>query len=310
MSGKDKTSDFFDHCLLLRSQGHGSSEDRSNSMPNCTKIAMFGNAAAEVFSGIVKMRVFLNSQKNQYILKMSDKEADDLDGRVRSFSSSHAQSFQQFRSMLSEVPNKDIFAHRKAVVMYLEHEVNDVMKTFQLFIAARADQLQKSATRRIPTKFKKIEQIDELQIQSTSIKSGSRCRAATMGIVKRDVSDDGGEFFESSQDALSASQTQELEKENAGLLKKYETAVDQARSVERKLFEISQAVTLFADKVLLQEEQISHIYDAAIDSVAHIKQGTEELNNALQHSVSFRVGILFFLAMASVSLLFLDWYSN
>ena len=50
---------------------------------------------------------------------------------------------------------------------------------------------------------------------------------------------------------------------------------------------------------LTQSENVS-------DSIAHVKEGNEQLRSALQHGVTYRVWVLLLFVVAGLSLLFLD----
>lgn len=111
---------------------------------------------------------------------------------------------------------------------------------------------------------------------------------------------DGVEFTEEEQAML-------LEENNA-ILEELEDNLEKLRQSERKMTQIGAELTLFSTMVLEQEETIGTIHDAAITSVSHVKLGNQQLRQASKRGVDFRLSVLFVLVMASLSLLFLDWY--
>ncbi|CAM9178216.1 unnamed protein product, partial [Lampetra fluviatilis] len=58
------------------------------------------------------------------------------------------------------------------------------------------------------------------------------------------------------------------------------------------------------------ERDIDLVHSAVVGTTENIKEGNEEIREAMKNNAGFRVWILFFLAMCSFSLLFLDWYGG
>ena len=58
----------------------------------------------------------------------------------------------------------------------------------------------------------------------------------------------------------------------------------------------------------MQAEAIDQIYDDSIYSADNIIQGNKYLTKAKESNSSFRKFVLLFLIVASIVLLFLDWY--
>jgi syntaxin 18 len=61
---------------------------------------------------------------------------------------------------------------------------------------------------------------------------------------------------------------------------------------------------------LQQEKDVDRISSTVIGTTENVKDANEQIRQAIQRNAGFRVWLLFFLAVMSFSLLFLDWYND
>ncbi|XP_035209227.1 syntaxin-18-like [Stegodyphus dumicola] len=108
---------------------------------------------------------------------------------------------------------------------------------------------------------------------------------------------------------FSPEELQMFEEENQRLYEDMNTLVDEVREIEGKVVEIGRLQEILSEKVLQQDQDINRISDTVMGTTENIKEGNEELREAMKKNAGFRVWILFFLIVLSFSLLFLDWYS-
>uniref|UniRef100_A0A8C8KA90 Syntaxin-18 n=1 Tax=Oncorhynchus tshawytscha TaxID=74940 RepID=A0A8C8KA90_ONCTS len=101
-----------------------------------------------------------------------------------------------------------------------------------------------------------------------------------------------------------------FEQENQRLVSEMSNLVDEVRQIEGKVVEISRLQEIFAEKVLMQETEIDSIHQLVVGATENVKEGNEDIREAIKNNAGFRVWILFFLVMCSFSLLFLDWYDS
>uniref|UniRef100_A0A4W3JB47 Syntaxin-18 n=1 Tax=Callorhinchus milii TaxID=7868 RepID=A0A4W3JB47_CALMI len=102
----------------------------------------------------------------------------------------------------------------------------------------------------------------------------------------------------------------QFEQENQRLLTDMNSLVDEVRQIEGKVVEISRLQEIFTEKVLQQEKDIDNIHQLVVGTTENVKEGNEDIREAIKNNAGFRVWILFFLVMCSFSLLFLDWYDS
>lgn len=81
------------------------------------------------------------------------------------------------------------------------------------------------------------------------------------------------------------------------------------RKIEGQVVEIAQLQELFTEKVLQQEQELNRVSLAMIGSTENIKDGNDQLRDAMKKNAGFRIWILFFIITLSFVVLFLDWYN-
>ncbi|XP_077877155.1 syntaxin-18 isoform X5 [Ictidomys tridecemlineatus] len=112
------------------------------------------------------------------------------------------------------------------------------------------------------------------------------------------------------EDELSPEEIQMFEQENQRLIGEMNNLFDEVRQIEGRVVEISRLQEIFTEKVLQQEAEIDSIHQLVVGATENIKEGNEDIREAIKNNAGFRVWILFFLVMCSFSLLFLDWYDS
>jgi len=111
-------------------------------------------------------------------------------------------------------------------------------------------------------------------------------------------------------DELSPEEIQMFEQENQRLIGEMNSLFDEVRQIEGRVVEISRLQEIFTEKVLQQEAEIDSIHQLVVGATENIKEGNEDIREAIKNNAGFRVWVLFFLVMCSFSLLFLDWYDS
>ncbi|CAO3612078.1 unnamed protein product [Mucor fragilis] len=111
------------------------------------------------------------------------------------------------------------------------------------------------------------------------------------------------------EQALSQEQIQMLEKENSVMLEDLNNTLNQVKSAEKALLEISTLQTQLTNHLAAQTIQTDKLYADAIATTEKVEQGNLQLITARERNKSSRNFMLIFLLGASFVLLFLDWYS-
>ncbi|GAO50622.1 hypothetical protein SAICODRAFT_66730 [Saitoella complicata NRRL Y-17804] len=108
---------------------------------------------------------------------------------------------------------------------------------------------------------------------------------------------------------LTPQQLQALESENKSMLEEFSSTLDQVRGLEKALMEISSLQNVLVQHLVQQTELTDQLYDEAVTTAEEVQRGNTQLKKARERNSSTTKFILVFLIMASLILLFLDWYS-
>ena len=86
--------------------------------------------------------------------------------------------------------------------------------------------------------------------------------------------------------------------------------LDQVRLAEKNVLEMSALSSLFSTHVQAQAEQIEALYQDAIESSRHLDWGNVEMKKTIERKGGAQRIIAFIFLVATLGLLFLDWYSG
>ncbi|XP_064274734.1 syntaxin-18 isoform X1 [Passer domesticus] len=261
----------------------------------------FTSRAREVISHIGKLKDFLLQHRKDYINayshimseygRMTDTERDQIDQDAQVFMRTCADAIHQLRTegvckLYSE--QRAIRVKRvidKKRLSKLEPEQSNVSKS--------PLSTEKSSQSRLEDSEEKVSAEESKDRNLPDAQSN-------LGLW----GDGRGE------DELSPEEIQMFEQENQRLVGEMNNLFDEVRQIEGKVVEISRLQEIFTEKVLQQETDIDNIHQLVVGATENIKEGNEDIREAIKNNAGFRVWILFFLVMCSFSLLFLDWYDN
>uniref|UniRef100_A0A3Q3MH21 Syntaxin-18 n=1 Tax=Mastacembelus armatus TaxID=205130 RepID=A0A3Q3MH21_9TELE len=245
----------------------------------------FSPKAKEVITNITKLKDFLLQHRKDYVsagslissdlTRMTDNERDQIDQDAQIFMRTCSEAIKLLRNEAEkQVASAQIKEHRGAVLDLVEMYLKGVCKLYSEQRAIRVKRM-----------------VDK----------------------KRLVLDNTGEHLWEEgklEDELSPEEIQMFEQENQRLVSEMNSLVDEVRQIEGKVVEISHLQEIFAEKVLQQETEIDNIHQLVVGATENVKEGNEDIREAIKNNAGFRVWILFFLVMCSFSLLFLDWYDS
>ncbi|XP_024283717.1 syntaxin-18 isoform X1 [Oncorhynchus tshawytscha] len=288
----------------------------------------FSLKAKEVISNITKLKDFLLQHRKDYVnagslissdlTRMTDNERDQIDQDAQIFMRTCSEAIKQLRSEAEKrVISTQIKEHRGAVLDLIEMYLKGVCKLYSEQRAIRVKRVvdKKRLSRLEPEHHhsrmvvEKSPQVEQHSEEKTSKEESSSGERSVMEVPDNTVS-----LWEEGQgrvdDELSPEEMQMFEQENQRLVSEMSNLVDEVRQIEGKVVEISRLQEIFAEKVLMQETEIDNIHQLVVGATENVKEGNEDIREAIQNNAGFRVWILFFLVMCSFSLLFLDWYDS
>ncbi|KAJ8385277.1 hypothetical protein AAFF_G00191540 [Aldrovandia affinis] len=281
----------------------------------------FSTRAKEVISNITKLKDFLLQHRRDYVnagslissdlTRMTDSERDQIDQDAQIFMRTCSDAIKQLRAEAGkQVITPQVKEHRGGVLDLIEVYLKGVCKLYSEQRAIRV--------KRVVDK-KRLSRLEPEQ-HGTTDRSPPKEQASEEKVVKEensektvpDVQDSSLSLWEDSraEDELSPEEIQMFEQENQRLVSEMSSLVDEVRQIEGKVVEISRLQEIFTEKVLQQETEIDSIHQLVVGATENVKEGNEDIREAIKNNAGFRVWILFFLVMCSFSLLFLDWYDS
>ncbi|XP_039607410.1 syntaxin-18 [Polypterus senegalus] len=288
----------------------------------------FSNRAKDVITNITRLKDFLLKHRKDYInagglisseySRMTDSERDQIDQDAQILIRTCSDAINHLRTEASKnALSAQTKEHQGAVLDLTEMYLKSVCKLYSEQRAIRVKRVvdKKRLSRLEPEKRNKLvdstppktpvisstEQVDEKAIQDESTdKSNAETQDNNVALWE-----DG-----KVEDELSPEEIQMFEQENQRLVSEMNSLVDEVRQIEGKVVEISRLQEIFAEKVLQQETDIDNIHQLVVGATENVKEGNEDIREAIKNNAGFRVWILFFLVMCSFSLLFLDWYDS
>uniref|UniRef100_A0A7N6B9I5 Syntaxin-18 n=2 Tax=Anabas testudineus TaxID=64144 RepID=A0A7N6B9I5_ANATE len=248
----------------------------------------FSPKAKEVITNITKLKDFLLQHRKDYVsagslissdlTRMTDSERDQIDQDAQIFMRTCSEAIKQLRNEAEKrVTSAQIKEHRVAVLDLIEMYLKGVCKLYSEQRAIRVKRM-----------------VDKKRLVSEVLDN-----------TVEHVWEEGR-----MEDELSPEEIQMFEQENQRLVSEMNSLVDEVRQIEGKVVEISRLQEIFAEKVLQQETEIDSIHQLVVGATENVKEGNEDIREAIKNNAGFRVWILFFLVMCSFSLLFLDWYDS
>lgn len=111
-------------------------------------------------------------------------------------------------------------------------------------------------------------------------------------------------------DGVEMRQEQAHAERQDGLEEELTQLLDQVRMAEKNVIEMSALSSLFATHVQAQAEQIESLYQDAIESSRHLDMGNVEMKKTIARKGSAQRYVALILLVATLGLLFLDWYSG
>uniref|UniRef100_A0A8C9X8Q5 Syntaxin-18 n=1 Tax=Sander lucioperca TaxID=283035 RepID=A0A8C9X8Q5_SANLU len=247
----------------------------------------FSPKAKEVITNITKLKDFLLQHRKDYVsagslissdlTRMTDNERDQIDQDAQIFMRTCSEAIKQLRNeAVKQVTSAQVKEHRGAVLDLIEIYLRGVCKLYSEQRAIRVKRM-----------VDKKRLVSEVPNNPVNLWEEGRV-----------------------EDELSPEEIQMFEQENQRLVSEMNSLVDEVRQIEGKVVEISRLQEIFAEKVLQQETEIDSIHQLVVGATENVKEGNEDIREAIKNNAGFRVWILFFLVMCSFSLLFLDWYDS
>ncbi|XP_035486430.1 syntaxin-18 isoform X2 [Scophthalmus maximus] len=245
------------------------------------------------------------------LTRMTDSERDQIDQDAQIFMRTCSEAIKLLRNEAGKnVTSAQTKEHRGAVLDLIEMYLRGVCKLYSEQRAIRVKRMvdKKRLSRLAPEHHSRVEKTREVEpTEEKTVKEESSDKSV-LEVLDNTVE----HLWEEGrvEDELSPEEIQMFEQENQRLVSEMSSLVDEVRQIEGKVVEISRLQEIFSEKVLQQETEIYSIHQLVVGATENVKEGNEDIREAIKNNAGFRVWILFFLVMCSFSLLFLDWYDS
>ena len=303
--------------------------------------ASFNKRAMDVASNISKLRVFLLTYQTEYLgefiplvsisSKMTEEERQQIDTDAQTFMKSCSNAIASLKTEVSSIrADGQLKTHSCAVLDILDTCLKDACKLYSQQRAFRVQQAhdQKRMSRLKPEgkscseasaaeeentglRFRGKEPKDALQKLSKKLDNASHSSAnGHIGSSQDHIPLQDSTAKSVPRIELTQEEAQMFAEENERLYEEMNNIDKEVKTIEGTVVQISHLQEIFQEKVLAQSTQIENINTTSVLTTENVKEGNEQIREAIKNSATFRVWILFFLVMCTFSLLFLDWYND
>uniref|UniRef100_A0A1A8EYI7 Syntaxin-18 n=1 Tax=Nothobranchius korthausae TaxID=1143690 RepID=A0A1A8EYI7_9TELE len=283
----------------------------------------FSPRAKEVITNITKLKDFLLQHRKDYVSagtlissdhnRMTENERDQIDQDAQIFMRTCSEAIKQLRTEVEkQVTSAQMKEHKGAVLDIIDMYLRDVCNLYSEQRAIRVKRMvdKKRLSKLVPEHPVRVEKTQKtIEVEPTEEKTVNE-ESSEKNVSE--VQSGSVNLWEEGrvEDELSPEEIQMFEQENQRLVSEMSNLVDEVRQIEGSVMEISRLQEIFAEKVLQQESEIDGIHQLVVGATENVKEGNEDIREAIKNNAGFRVWILFFLVMCSFSLLFLDWYDS
>ncbi|RUS78193.1 hypothetical protein EGW08_014052 [Elysia chlorotica] len=284
--------------------------------------------AKELVKTISKLRDFLLQHRKEYVSSgsllsvkgsgLSEAERDQIDNDAQEIMKTCKQTIVMFRVEADrQKALPQVKEHRNAVMILIEAYLKAICKIYSEQKAVRVKRvvdkkrISKLEPERKHNQFtrkqlkKDLGMSDRSQSDKENIMPGNDISSQASKVALEEA-----HVVENEDDQITAEEAQMFELENKTLYDEMNSMVQEVRQIEGQVVEIAKLQEIFTEKILEQDVQINSISDSVVGTTENIKDANEEIREAMKKKAEFRVWVLFFLLVCSLSLLFLDWYND
>jgi hypothetical protein len=253
MGAIDRTQDFREYAAVLRNQPGeeqaATADVAATIMQPIASPTAFTETAVALRSSLANMITFIREQESAYLdmglqfaagAAMSSQERETLDSEVSGFVMQCGVSINSLQETIAGGGSSKLnaAAHQRTVVISLYDQLRGVTEALDRMRKTRARRQKEQTERLRPEKYR------------------PNLSAADLAALAPDPNPEEAAF-----EVLDEAEAQLFEQENADLFDELE---DKMEDIEHKSAEVSALMSLFATKVMEQEEQIQGVNDNAI----------------------------------------------
>ena len=287
-------------------------EDPNRIFPRTSKdLSKFQTKAKEIVSNVAKLKEFLTENRKAYldtsvqlfnqVPKLSQADRAEFDSTTQLIIKTSSQYLQELRRENANLPaNAQTKEHRTIVINIIEQYFKSVCKTYQ--------ELKELYTKRQQelNKVTKLEGDGMGNFRKVSVGFESSTESPRIYSSYDEDDNKGNE----EKVSFTVAEIQLFEKENSLLFNELNSLTEEVNQIQGRVVKIAELQQVLTEKVLDQEKDIERIATTTVSATENIREGNEQLRQALQSNSGFRIAIIFFILVLFFSILFLDWYND
>lgn len=302
--------------------------DKSRLFATRTQKSEFTIGAKEVLGQITRLRDFLLEHRKAYLNfashlsdtpQMTNVERDKIDWGAQRIMNTCSHLIQDLKKVSQKLEGSaQVMEHRHAVLELIESYLKSVCKIYseqrairvkRALEAQKMSKLESDSKKNYETSVTDDNDLNNFLNDNKENEVQINHNSSTREVLESSNNTSLPTFF-SEDDQLSSEEMQMFESENAQLYNELNSLTEDVKQIESKVVRIAELQEIFTEKVLQQEKDIDRIGSTVIGTTENVKDANEQIRQAIQRNAGFRVWLLFFLAVMSFSLLFLDWYND
>ncbi|KAI5696050.1 hypothetical protein M8J75_007392 [Diaphorina citri] len=109
---------------------------------------------------------------------------------------------------------------------------------------------------------------------------------------------------------LSPEELQTFKNENDSLFKHLTNLTEEVEQIESKVLKVAELQQQLTENLYDQDHMIEKTLTAFVGTTENIKEGNEQLHQAIQGNATLRLFVILILLVLSFTILFLDWYND
>ncbi|XP_054167415.1 syntaxin-18-like [Oppia nitens] len=294
---------------------------------------IFSKNAKDLVKSITDMKKYLLDNRNDYIniyspllslaSMMTDKERDEIDEDVEQFIKiCNEKAIKCLRNDVKRGVKNQLSNHQNIVIDLIEKylkSVCDIHSQQKAIRIKRAVEKQRLLRLGYIITNKSTENIVKQDLNSSDNKENFTPNEVINDSlndieIKSEIPIESNQLNNNEdtyqQLELSKHELQVFEEENQHLYEDMNSLSSEVKDIEMKVVEIARLQEIFTDNVLKQEVDLNKVSDVTISSTENIREGNQQLREAMKKNAGFRVWILFFITTLAFTILFLDWYND
>ncbi|KAI3430361.1 hypothetical protein D9Q98_004956 [Chlorella vulgaris] len=290
----------------------------------------FTKAAIEVANNVSGLRAYLREHQRDYaqLGRLSEAERDRIEEEVGAYVRSCSANIDKLQQMLAAAPpgagaspsraaaapNTDLMAHRQGQVLIAAERLRSAAALFDRLRSLRYQQLQAAEAaraRRMPQASLQPPVQTTAELHARLQQSASAAAAADgwrpQQQQQQQQQQPGGA---APANGLQGGGQRQLEMENQALQLELLGMNDQVQHTERTVREIATLNQMFSTAIMQQGEQIEKLYGEAVQATLNIDRANVQLGKAIKTNTAARKYMIVFFLVASLCILFLDWWNS